>query len=364
MIMAILPVGVSAATEKYVEFTVESLGLEENAYTATTNTVDGVDVEWIQLGNYGNGIQMRDKDGKTSMFWNNSAVSGKITKIEFTYSDTKNTYDDNYMIVNFGKTAKGADCAKKLVTSASTKSYEIAPDGDYKFFYIEWDTGYSSYWKSIKVYYEAESGNAGGNTTPSTPSTPSTPATPGCVEFTVETLGLEENAYTASTNTVGGIGVEWIQLGNYGSGIQMRDKDGKTSMFWNTSATPGKITKIEFTYSDAKKTYDDNYMIVNFGKDAKGADCAKQLVTSADSKSYEIVPDGDYNFFYIEWDTGYSSYWNSIKVYYEGATGGNGGNSGNTGSNPNTGDLPVAGLVVAMMTATAGVVVLAKKKEF
>ena len=157
MIMAILPVGVSAATEKYVEFTVESLGLEENAYTATTNTVDGVDVEWIQLGNYGNGIQMRDKDGKTSMFWNTSAVNGNITKIEFTYSDSKKTYDNNNMIVNFGKEAKGADDAQVLVTSKDSKTYTVTPKGDYSFFYIEWDTGYSSYWKSIKVYYaEAE----------------------------------------------------------------------------------------------------------------------------------------------------------------------------------------------------------------
>ena len=183
-------------------------------------------------------------------------------------------------------------------------------------------------------------------------------ATENSIEFTVDTLGLENQAYTASTATVGGVGVEWVQLGNYGNGIQMRDKDGKTSMFWNTSAVSGKITKIEFTYNSEKKTYNDNYMIVNFGNSAKGADCEKKLVTSADSTSYTITPDGDYKFFYIEWDTSYSSYWDSIKVYYEGATGGNGG------SNPPTGDLAITGLVVAMMTAAAGVVVLTKKKEF
>ena len=157
MAVSLLTFGASAAEEKSVEFTVDSLGLESQAYTASTNTVDGVAVEWIQLGNYGDGIQMRDKDGKTSMFWNTSAVNGNITKIEFTYSDSKKTYDNNNMIVNFGKEAKGADDAQVLVTSKDSKTYTVTPKGDYSFFYIEWDTGYSSYWKSIKVYYaEAE----------------------------------------------------------------------------------------------------------------------------------------------------------------------------------------------------------------
>ena len=159
MALSMLTMGAAAATEKSVEFTVDSLGLESQAYTASTATVDGVAVEWIQLGNYGDGIQMRDKDGKTSSFWNTAAIDGKITKIEFTYSDSKNTYDNNNMIVNFGNSAKGADCAKTLVTSKDTKSYTITPDGDYSFFYIEWDTGYSSYWKSIKVYYEDAAGS-------------------------------------------------------------------------------------------------------------------------------------------------------------------------------------------------------------
>lgn len=160
LVLAVLPMGASAATEKHVEFTVESLGLASQAYTASTATVDGVAVEWIELGNYGNGIQMRDKvadGGKASMFWNTSAVAGNITKIEFTYSDSKKAYADNNIIVNFGNEAKGADCAKTLVTEKDVKSYTITPDGDYTFFYIEWDSDYSSYWKSIKVYYsEAE----------------------------------------------------------------------------------------------------------------------------------------------------------------------------------------------------------------
>ena len=140
--------------EKYVEFTVDSLGLTSNKYTSSTATVDGVGVEWIQLGNYGDGIQMRDKNGNTSMFWSTTALGYGITKIEFTYSDTKSVYDNNNMIVNFGNDVSGADCSVILSTVAGEAVYVITPDANsYGFFYIEWDTGYTSYWKSIKVYY-------------------------------------------------------------------------------------------------------------------------------------------------------------------------------------------------------------------
>ena len=365
MVLAMLPMAASAAGENYVEFTVTSLGLESQAYTAGTATVGGVGVEWIQLGNYGNGIQMRDKEGKTSMFWNTSAVAGTITKIEFTYNSEKRTYADNNMIVNFGTAAQGADCAMTLTTVADQKSYTITPSGDYSFFYLEWDTGYSSYWDSIKVYYsEGESGGdvPGGNVPGGeVPGGNTNTSTPGCIELTVDTLGLESQAYTAGTNTVGGVGVEWIQLGNYGSGIQMRDKEGKTSMLWNTTSTPGKITKIEFTYNSEKRVYADNYMIVNFGSQPLAADAAMTLTTVADQVSYTITPNGDYSYFYLEWDTGYSSYWDSIKVYYE-VEGGTG--TGPVEPNQPTGDLSIAGLVVALTAATGCVVVLAKKKEF
>ena len=175
--------------------------------------------------------------------------------------------------------------------------------------------------------------------TPSTdkPTTPDSPSSTGDhINYTVDTLGLASQSYTSATNTVGGIGVEWVQLGNYGNGIQMRDKDGNTSMFWNTTAMPNKIIKIEFTFNSAKSVYAGNNMIVNFGKTAKGADCAMTLTTVADKATYTITPNGDYKYFYIEWDTGYSAYWDSIKVYCEGVSTGTSG----TPSTPSTPDTP------------------------
>lgn len=180
MVLAMLPMTVSAATETCVEFTVDSLGLKSQNYTAGTNTVGGVGVEWVQLGNYGDGIQMRDseKNGewRTSMFWNTSAMGVGITKIELTYSTSKEVGYDNpdAVIFNFGNEAKGADYSTTLSTTKGVKTYTITPDADtYTYFYMEHDLGYTFYWDSIKVYY-----NGDGSETPDTPDTPVTPDDP------------------------------------------------------------------------------------------------------------------------------------------------------------------------------------------
>ena len=96
MVLGMLPMTAFAeAGETAVTLTVDSLGLPSDAYTASTATVDGVGFEWIQLGNYGDGIQMRDRKGNTSILWNATAFPGKITKIELTYSSTQSVTYSN-----------------------------------------------------------------------------------------------------------------------------------------------------------------------------------------------------------------------------------------------------------------------------
>lgn len=156
VVLSMLPMGAAAAEEKYVELTVDSMGAASQAYADGTATVDGVAIEWFHVGNYGDGIQMRDKESEgkgPSKIWNTAAL-GKITKVELTYSDSKDTYaNPDCMIWTFGNEAKGADYTTKLSTEVGNKSYTIIPEGDFSFFYLEWDYGYTSYWKSIKVYY-------------------------------------------------------------------------------------------------------------------------------------------------------------------------------------------------------------------
>lgn len=187
MALSMMPFGAAAAEEKSVELTVTTMGLENQKYTSTSATdedandveltapvvVGGVSFDFIQIGNYGNGLQMRDKDGKTSSLWNVTAIPGKITKIELTIASTKSAYDNpDCMILTFGDAAKGATYSTKLSTVEGTKNYTITPTGDFSFFYLEWDLSYSSYWDSIKVYYEETTtggetgGETGGNNTP------------------------------------------------------------------------------------------------------------------------------------------------------------------------------------------------------
>ena len=267
--LSMLPMSAFAANENYVEFTVDSLGLKSQAYTASTTTVDGVAIEWIQLGNYGSGIQMRDKDGKTSMFWNTGAMPGGITKIEFTYSSSKSTYNNNYMIVNFGNDAKGADCAMKLTTQKNVKSYTITPDAEtYTFFYIEWDTNYSSYWDSIKVYYNGEATDVTFDSL--------TPAVSGeCVPGGELTLSVDTSSLT-DQSSIGAISYQY----------KIDDEAEWTDVPGNILTLPatGEMGKHEVTIQAimggvASKTKTISYVIT-------------QIVSIADARAMELNVEG------------------------------------------------------------------------
>ena len=135
-----------------VELTVNSLGLADQSYSAGTATVGGVAFEFVQLGNYGDGIQMRDKDGKTSILWNTSAFGSAIVRIDLVYSSTKDvTYSNpDAVIFSFGTAVDNLTYSTKLSTTAGTKTYTITPDAEsYTFFKLEHDLGYSMYWESI-----------------------------------------------------------------------------------------------------------------------------------------------------------------------------------------------------------------------
>lgn len=138
-----------------------------------------------------------------------------------------------------------------------------------------------------------------------------------CIAFNVDTLPLPNRQYTDGTAIVDGIEIQWTQLNDDGSSIQMLDSDGKTSMLWNTQALPNKITKIEFVHNSEMSTYNDHNMIVKFGNAAKEAGYTEILKTSKYTDAYVLTPDiNDYTFFCIEWDDEAPSYWDSIKVYY------------------------------------------------
>ena len=134
-----------------VELTVDSLGLASESYSAGTVTVNGVAFEFVQLGNYGDGIQMRDSSKGTSILWNTSAFGSAIVRIDLVYSSTKSTYDNpDAVIFSFGTSADNLTYTTKLSTVSGTKTYSITPDAEsYTYFKLEHDYSYSMYWASI-----------------------------------------------------------------------------------------------------------------------------------------------------------------------------------------------------------------------
>ena len=299
MAVSLLTFGASAAEEKSVNFTVDSLGLESQKYTAGTNTVDGVAVEWIQLGNYSNGIQMRDKDGKTSMFWNTSAFAGGITKIELTYSSTKDVKyaNANAVVFNFGNEAKGADCSTKLSTEVGVKTYTITPDANtYTYFYMEHDLGYTFYWDSIKVYYaEAEE-----------------------VVPPAETEMI--NVYVIIDSETAPMAWAW---GEYGNAFEAWPGQAMTA--------EGDMWKIEVPKGTTG-------FIANNGNGTQTDD-----ITIDGTKDCWITVSADYK---------------TVEVSYEAPSAG-----GEIEPPAQTGDMSIAGLALVALAATAGLVVMKKKEN-
>ena len=152
------PITPPASGDGVLELTVNSLAIPSDTYYTGAATVEGIALDLTQIGNYGNGIQMRDKEGKTSVLFNTTALPGKITQIQLTFSANMSTYDNaDAVIFSFGDAQNNLTYTTKLSTTAGEKSYTITPVGDFSFFKIEHDLGFSMYWDSIKICYEEES---------------------------------------------------------------------------------------------------------------------------------------------------------------------------------------------------------------
>ena len=87
-------VTVSKDVSTNITLTVDTLGVASGAYgdSSAAVAVKGVNWEWKEIGNYGDGLQWRTKNGKTSTLWNSSATSSAIANIvvsrkEGKYSD-------------------------------------------------------------------------------------------------------------------------------------------------------------------------------------------------------------------------------------------------------------------------------------
>ena len=112
--------------------TSDKLGLGQ--YGNGTATVDGVGIEWVELGDFGNGIQLR----KNSQIWNTTALSKTIKNIEIKCNADKDVFTKSeWFDISFGTEMKPATSVVKWGTEEGVKEYVITPTvTDATYFFI------------------------------------------------------------------------------------------------------------------------------------------------------------------------------------------------------------------------------------
>lgn len=142
-----------------VELNVDSLGLPSGSYSDGTQTVQGVEFEYTEIGNYGDGIQLRVKDGKASAIKNNTAFHAGIAQIVIRLSKTKSVYDNqNAFSFKFGTSADALGGEILFSTVKDKYEYTITPDqATYTYFSMtKVIQQYSFYFESIKICFTEE----------------------------------------------------------------------------------------------------------------------------------------------------------------------------------------------------------------
>lgn len=92
---------------------------------------------------------------------------------------------------------------------------------------------------------------------------------------------------------VNGVKFSFNECGAYGSGIQMRVKDGKSSKVWNNTVFASRIQKIDITLNSGKAIYDNtDVWEFKFGTSAAVDGETIKLSTVKDQKTYTVTPEG------------------------------------------------------------------------
>ena len=161
---------VTVAADPYLAYyritlDVDTMQLVAQSYQDGTVTMDRVAFEYTELGNYGDGIQMRSKpttattpDELTdnSTIKNTNAFHAGIKMIVVTWSDTKLVSNNtNALSFKFGTSADDLGHEVMLSTVQGQTVYEIVPDAEtYTYFSLEKTLyQYSMYFKSIQICF-------------------------------------------------------------------------------------------------------------------------------------------------------------------------------------------------------------------
>ncbi len=301
-----------------IDLTVTSLGVG-SAYGNGTATIEGVDFSFVELGDYGNGMQMRNKladGGNVSTISNTTAFASGLKKIIITLNAGKSVYDNtNVFLFKFGTASDSLTSELYVSTVAGQFEYVVTPDAEtYTYFSVCKDlASYTFYVDSIVLVF--------GDEVDSEAAAPEEPeeeeGEEGGIVMNIAALGVASQSYADGTATIGGVEFSFIEIGNYGSGIQMRNKladGGKVSTIANTSAFSSKIVSIIITLNAGKTVYDNtNVFLFKFGTDANALTTEQYVSTVAGQYEYTITPTGDFTYFSVCKDlASYTFYVDSI----------------------------------------------------
>lgn len=146
---------------------------------------------------------------------------------------------------------------------------------------------------------------------------------PNTVIISADSLDIIGKNYGDNTETgivINGVTIKFEELCENGSGIQTRNKNGKASKIWNTTATNKPIAKLIVKLYDGKAGFSNkDTHTITFGNAENGNAYSTTLSTVKDQYEYEIIPDAaTYTFFTFAHNASYtySSYFESITVVY------------------------------------------------
>lgn len=125
-------------------------------------------------------------------------------------------------------------------------------------------------------------------------------------------------AYGDGEATVGEIKFHFIECSAYGNGIQMRTKNGKSSIIWNEDALPGVIKQVKIKLNNDKQVYDNEHALTfNFGTTAECLDKTITWDTVKDQKEYTIdIESEGAVYFKLVHSITYSLYVDSIELVF------------------------------------------------
>ena len=134
---------------------VDNMGMVNKYPTSPTNaTVNGVDFAFVQVANYGDGMQFKKSKG---VLYNTKAFANKIASITIQYSATKSVYADNEIKVELANKADFSDATTvtvKTVADEKTISVEMPTAGEFTFVRITNASGYTMYFDSITIMWD------------------------------------------------------------------------------------------------------------------------------------------------------------------------------------------------------------------